>query len=88
MFWEAILKKEENKKLQDKNNKRYNLKNQTNANMSEAKHITDFTSSKEIGEDATQYGEFMSSFFGWVSLDKQKEETHRLENITKDKKYK
>ena len=80
------MKKEENKDLQDKNNKKYNVKNQKNANTSETKHIADFASSKEIGEDATQYGEFMSSFFCWVSPDKQKEETHRLENITKDKK--
>ena len=76
------MKKEENKNLKDK---KYNVESQTNANMSKTEHIADFTSSKEIGEDATQYGEFMSSFFGWVSPEEQKEQTHKLENITKDK---
>ena len=48
-------------------------------------HINDFTNSKEIGEDATQYGEFISSFFGWVSPEEQKEQVNKLENITKEK---
>ena len=71
---------------QFKNNEKNNSKNQLKNNKEEINHINDFTSSKEIGEDATQYGEFMSSFFGWVSQDKQKEQTHKLENITKDNK--
>ena len=36
-------------------------------------------------EDSTKYGEFISSYFAWMSLDKQKEEADRLSNITKDK---
>ena len=27
----------------------------------------------EVGEDATKYGEFISSYFSWVSLPYQKE---------------
>lgn len=27
----------------------------------------------EVGEDATKYGEFISSYFSWVSLPHQKE---------------
>ena len=42
----------------------------------------------EIGEDATQYGEFVSSYFAWVSLAEQKEKVERLENMTKGNKYK
>lgn len=37
------------------------------------------------GEDSTKYGEFISSYFAWMSLDKQKEEADKLSNITKDK---
>ena len=37
----------------------------------------------EIGEDATQYGEFISSYFAWVSPSEQKEKVKELENITK-----
>ena len=40
----------------------------------------------ENGEDATQYGEFISSYFAWIPLSEQKETAERLENITKDKK--
>lgn len=39
----------------------------------------------EVGEDATKYGEFVSSYFAWVSLPQQKENVERLENITKKK---
>lgn len=46
--------------------------------------------SEEVGEDATKYGEFISSYFAWVSLPDQKEKVEELENITKneDKKRK
>lgn len=46
--------------------------------------------SEEVGEDTTKYGEFISSYFAWVSLPKQKEKVEELENITKeeDKKRK
>lgn len=39
----------------------------------------------EAIEDATQYGEFISSYFAWVSLPEQKNIVNKLENITKDK---
>ena len=39
----------------------------------------------EVGEDATQYGEFVSSYFAWISLPEQKENAERLQNITKRK---
>ncbi len=37
----------------------------------------------EVGEDATKYGEFISSYFAWVSLPQQKEKVEELEDITK-----
>ena len=39
----------------------------------------------ELGEDATKYGEFVSSYFAWVSLPQQKEKVEELQNITKKK---
>ena len=37
----------------------------------------------EVGEDTTQYGEFVSSYFAWLTLDRQKKTARKLENITK-----
>lgn len=42
-------------------------------------------SSVEVGEDATKYGEFISSYFAWVSLPKQKEKVEELEDMTSNK---
>lgn len=38
---------------------------------------------EEIGEDATEYGEFISSYFAWISPEKQKERAKELQNMTK-----
>ena len=40
----------------------------------------------EVGEDATKYGEFISSYFAWVSLPEQKEKVEKIEEITEEKK--
>lgn len=42
---------------------------------------------EEIGEmeeteDVTKYGEFISSYFAWLTLDKQKKKAEEMENIT------
>ena len=37
-------------------------------------------------KDIEKYGEFMSSYFEWTSLEDQKKIANRLENITKNKK--
>ena len=39
----------------------------------------------EVGEDVTKYGEFISSYFAWIPLEKQKEEVEELQEITKNK---
>lgn len=41
----------------------------------------------EIGEieDATKYGEFVSSYFAWLTLARQKERAKDMENMTKQK---
>lgn len=38
---------------------------------------------ESMKEDTTKYGEFISSYFSWKTLDKQKEITKKLEDITK-----
>jgi len=43
------------------------------------------TGIREVGEDATKYGEFISTYFAWVSLPEQKETVEKLQNITKKK---
>ena len=40
----------------------------------------------ETEEDVTKYGEFVCSYFAWISLEDQKENTKKFENITKKKK--
>lgn len=40
---------------------------------------------QERGEDSTKYGEFISSYFSWVSLSQQKEKAEELEDITKNR---
>ena len=41
---------------------------------------------KKDDKDIEKYGEFMSSYFEWTSLEDQKKIANRLENITKNKK--
>ena len=55
------------------NNKKFNNKENIKDSMN------------EVGEDATQYGEFISTYFAWVPLSEQKEIVKRLENMTKNK---
>lgn len=39
----------------------------------------------EVGEDATKYGEFISSYFAWLPLPEQKDKAEELANMTKKK---
>ncbi len=39
----------------------------------------------EVGEDSTKYGEFVCSYFAWISLPEQKEKAEELQNMTKKK---
>lgn len=39
-----------------------------------------------IKEDTTKYGEFVSSYFAWLTLDGQKERAKQLDEMTKRKK--
>lgn len=44
----------------------------------------DKKSYKDI-EDSTKYGEFISSYFAWLTLDKQKEKAKDMDKMTKNK---
>ena len=37
----------------------------------------------EVGEDATQYGEFVSTYFAWIPLPDQKEKAESMAQMTK-----
>ena len=39
----------------------------------------------EIGDDSTKYGEFISSYFAWITPEEQKRKVDKLQNMTKDK---
>ena len=45
--------------------------------------LVNMNKDKREKEDATKYGEFVSSYFGWVSPEKQKDRVDELEKITK-----
>lgn len=34
-------------------------------------------------EDVTKYGEFVSSYFAWLTLERQKQNAEKMEEITK-----
>ena len=55
-----------------------NLQNQTIENKEKS-----IKYGEEDVEDTTRYGEFVTSYFAWVPMSKQKENVKRLENITK-----
>lgn len=38
----------------------------------------------EEEKNVTKYGEFISSYFAWLNLDKQKKNADKLSDITKD----
>ena len=37
----------------------------------------------EVGEDNTKYGEFISTYFAWIPLSKQKERAREMEKMTR-----
>ncbi len=40
---------------------------------------------REEKEDATKYGEFVSSYFAWLTLEQQKQKAKDMEEMTKEK---
>lgn len=54
--------------------------------LEKSKNVKVSRSDMEVGEDATKYGEFVSTYFAWLPLQKQKERANELDNITKGQK--
>lgn len=55
-----------------------------NDKIKKQKDSNDF--STEISGELSKNGEFVPSCFQWISLDYQKENAKKLQNITKEKK--
>lgn len=68
------MNKNESKKYISKNREDFN--NKVDINL-EKKY--------EVGEDSSKYGEFISSYFAWISLPNQKQRAEELDKMTKSK---
>lgn len=69
------MKRKDQKQI-NKNKKITNQKGQTREMKEEIGEI-------EEHEDVTKYGEFVSSYFVWLTLDRQKSKAKEIEDITK-----
>jgi len=58
-----------------KNGKDINKKGQT-------KDMKEEIGMMEETEDVTKYGEFVSSYFAWLTLDRQKQKANEMEDMT------
>ena len=82
----------QNKAIKDKENKKNKIlnnlpeeKNMSNSNETDNKqliHLDELVN----GEGTTKYGEFISSYFAWTGLNRQKTRADELNNITKKSK--
>lgn len=59
----------------EKSGKEINKQGQTKQMKEEIEEV-------EENEDVTKYGEFVSSYFAWLTLDKQKKNVNKMENMT------
>ena len=41
----------------------------------------------DMDEDVTKYGEFVSSYFAWIGLNRQKNRADELNEMTRKNKY-
>lgn len=76
----AIREKEKNK-----NEAINNLNNDKETNYKGNKELEHFDELIK-GEGTTMYGEFISSYFAWLGLNKQKTRAKELDEMTKRKK--
>lgn len=75
----------------NKNDKTFKVKNNISAKNIEIENNKKAETRKmkeEIGdmesyEDTTKYGEFVSSYFAWLTLEKQKRNAKKMEDMTK-----
>ena len=70
-------------------NQKFNEFENKNRNEDAEKRVNrDLEEKYEVGEDSTKYGEFISSYFAWISLPNQKERAEELNAMTKNQKDK
>lgn len=53
-----------------------------NNHKAQTKDMKEEIGSMETEEDVTKYGEFVSSYFAWLTLDKQKSQAKKMEKMT------
>ena len=58
-----------------------------NNHKSQTKGMKEEIGNMENEEDVTKYGEFVSSYFAWLTLDKQKNQANKMEKMTGEKKW-
>lgn len=77
--------------MEENKNKKKQIKKESS--IETEKNITEETKKArqefgtEAGEDATKYGEFVCSYFAWVTPDAQKKNVDKLEKITEEQKF-
>ena len=65
-------------------NKNFKLKQRESIKNENPYRKNKINGDKRNEEDSTKYGEFVPSFFNWMTLDEQKERANELKNITKN----
>ncbi len=53
-----------------------------NNHKSQMEELKGEINNMESEEDVTKYGEFVSSYFAWLTLDKQKSKAKKMEKMT------
>lgn len=69
-----------NFKIQNKN---FILKERKSIKGQSPYRMTKLEGMEQNTEDGTKYGEFVSSYFNWMTLDEQKKRSKELNNMTK-----
>lgn len=59
----------------------------SNNHKSQTRKMKEEIGSMEETEDVTKYGEFVSSYFAWLTLEHQKNRAQKMEKMT-DEEYK
>ena len=72
-------------KASSKNNELDKKIEMENNHKSQTRKMKEEIGSMEDLEDTTKYGEFVSSYFAWLTLDYQKNKAKKMEKMTEDK---
>ncbi len=54
-----------------------------NNHKAQTRKMKEEIGSMEPEEDVTKYGEFVSSYFAWLTLEQQKKQAEKMEDMTK-----